>query len=173
MNNFVAEPTVVTDDMGIQYDYISDEGAGTSLGLFAEWPAHRVEINDDGLRILKDKIANRSLSLDDIKDTGVYSLLEDIGLITDEESLSEYLNDLLCINNTENGYIYCLYKNCDYENEDGSVLKFYSNKDDMINDFQSRHIPELTRWSEMTDEESDYWKERRNEIEEFYLIDHK
>ena len=35
-----AKPTIITDDMGLQYDYVTAEGAGTGFGGMGDWPVH-------------------------------------------------------------------------------------------------------------------------------------
>lgn len=166
-NNLVAEPTVITDDMGIQYDYISNEGAGTTLGLFTHWPAYLIRINENSLSQIKAKIQNGSLSRDDTENTGILSFLKNVCFSFDNSSLSNFLNGLTNIENIIDGSVYCLYNQHETNNP---VPKFYSDKDEIIKDFQAMYIPEMSSWSSMTEEEINYWENRREEIRNFFFI---
>lgn len=46
---FCAIPTVATFDMGLQYDYVTSNGAGTGFGGMGSWPIYEISsVNNIG-----------------------------------------------------------------------------------------------------------------------------
>ena len=43
MTNFCAVPTVQTMDMGLEFDFVDNIGAGTSFGSIGSWPLLKLE----------------------------------------------------------------------------------------------------------------------------------
>lgn len=172
MNDYlIAEPTAATYDMGLQYDYISEEGAGTSFGLFSEWPACRIFINGTDLSKITEKIRRSSLSFEDLKDTCFYSFIEDMDLSSKDISLSDFLKNLSDFDVSLDGYIYCLYNCTGPEHLIDPVPEFFTEENDLLVRFKENYANNIMRWSDMTDEVRAYWEERKEEIGEFYYID--
>ena len=169
--NIIAEPTAATYDMGLQYDYISDEGAGTAFGLFTEWPAYRIRISSDDLSKIKDKIKNLSLSFEDIKETYFYPFIEDSDFNVKEVSLSEFLENLKDTYDEQHDCIYCLYNYTGPDYLVDTIPVFYSNEKDLLEAFKDKYMNGIRSWYEMNDEEKAYWESRKEEIGEFYYID--
>lgn len=42
----LAYPTVMTQDMGLQYTSINKDGMYTGMGLFSEWPVYKIFVDD-------------------------------------------------------------------------------------------------------------------------------
>ena len=40
-----AQPTVITPDMGLRYEYVTSEGYGEGFGNMGDWPVYRLEIS--------------------------------------------------------------------------------------------------------------------------------
>lgn len=56
---FCAVPVMMTMDMGVQYDFITPEGAGSLFGTLGEWPAYCVQVVEESKwRRIREKVAN-------------------------------------------------------------------------------------------------------------------
>ena len=92
-----AIPTVITMDVGLQYDYITAEGAGTSLGNMGEWPAFKLKgIPTDRWMDIKAKVKNKALSEADLEGTELGLLVENLHRIYGE-MYSQFYPDLLIV----------------------------------------------------------------------------
>ena len=72
-----AQPIVITNDMGLQYEYVTPKGYGTSFGNMGDWPAYRLQhISNEKLQMLQAKIRDRTLTVEDLEqDRGRFSVL--------------------------------------------------------------------------------------------------
>ena len=169
-NYLLAEPVANTFDMGLEFEFITEKGAGTDLGYFAEWPAYKIQINKGTVLRIKEKISNNSLLKEDLKESGLYSFTEEIDFADKDISLSEFLEDLINLKTISNDYIYCL-RNPVFEDE--FCPEFYSNKNDLLNEFKNKYTSNIVLWPEMDSAEKEYWEERKKEIKSFYFTVYK
>ena len=91
-----AIPTVVTMDMGLQYDYATSEGAGTGFGGMGDWPAHMFNpIQNEQWHMIRKAIKENALAVSDLKGTGLDDFLGNVKTISDEDKIipSEVLTD--------------------------------------------------------------------------------
>ena len=71
-----AQPTVITNDMGLQYEYVTKEGHGEGFGNMGAWPTYRLEnISTEVLNRIKKKIQTRALVEEDLQGTDLYIAL--------------------------------------------------------------------------------------------------
>ena len=72
-----ATPTVMTGDMGLQYDYITSAGAGTGFGGMGDWPIWRLPtLESTKWEHIREAVRNSTLTLDDIAETGLDGIVE-------------------------------------------------------------------------------------------------
>ena len=106
-----AFPTVITDDMGLQFDVITPTGAYTYLGAIGDWPAwYFNRLDEQVIALLENKLQNNEkFSSEDFSNTDIYSFvkkLETIDGINLTESLKEIFNYPISDKNNFI-YIYC------------------------------------------------------------------
>lgn len=106
-----AFPTVVTTDMGVQFDVITPTGAYTYLGAIGDWPAwcfNRIDEKVTGL--LKSKLQNNEkFSSNDFFNTDIYLLAKKLEKV-DGVDLTEYLKDIVNYPYSDKNkfvYVYC------------------------------------------------------------------
>ncbi len=122
--SFGAEATEATIDMGLQYDYVCPEGAGTSFGLIGDRPAHYIRpIDKDTLNIIRTKISTESLEIDDFADTDLKAFYDYVFQVDrfEESSLSKVFAGLNKLPNDYGGELFCL---CDARSWDVSMRFF-------------------------------------------------
>ena len=85
-----AIPTVVTMDMGLQYDYATSEGAGTGFGGMGDWPAHMFNpIQNEQWHMIRKAIKENALAVSDLKGTGLDDFLGNVKTISDEDIMKQ------------------------------------------------------------------------------------
>lgn len=155
-----AIPTVVTMDMGLQYDYATSEGAGSGFGGMGNWPIHLFNpINGKQWLSIRECIRNKTIALEHLKNTGLDVFFQSIPTLGEEVVLSEVLEDLLNLpENLINKY-YCLFDTgIWYAKGDNPV--FFTSEYQLKDAFIVRYVNDLTRWEDMDDEELVGWYNR-------------
>ena len=151
-----AMPTVITEDMGLQYDYICSEGAGTSFGNMGDWPLHIIKgVSKGEVAELKSKINNKTLSDSDFTGTSFEAFHHDV---FDIQRLSEQIpyvkyKGLCSIPDDFEGDLYCLCDGLSWEPD----LSFYKSEEEIAKEFQAEYCNYYTPWEEMTYNELMHW----------------
>lgn len=106
-----AFPTVITDDMGLQFDVITPTGAYTYLGAIGDWPAWCFNrIDEKAIGILNNKLQNNeNFSSDDFINTDIYLLAKKLEKV-DGVDLTESLKDIVNYPYSDKNkfvYVYC------------------------------------------------------------------
>ena len=171
-----AIPTIVTMDMGLQYDYATSEGAGSGFGGMGNWPAHVFNpFNEKQWLSIREAIRNKTIALEHLKNTGLDVFVQSIPTLGEELVLSEVLEDLLSLpENLINKY-YCLFDTgIWYAKGDNPI--FFTSEKQLKDAFIDRYVNDLTRWEDMDEEELVGWHDRiHNEMAELsvYTYEHE
>ena len=170
---FCAVPTVMTMDMGIQYDYVYPEGAGSGFGGMGMWPAYFISGIENGKWIeIKQKLKSEMLTVDDLEGTelGIFAnnLFEDYyGACFRTIDLNDMLRGLIDLPDDLPDRIYILFDMGDIGYE-GHRPEFYIHKKDLLEAFQDAYCTDIEPWDEMGTEELQEWYERiDDEFDEF------
>ena len=152
---FCAIPTVCTMDMGIEFDFVCSEGAGTLFGVFGSWPMYRLrKVDKDKIEQFKAKVAKNKLTLEDLEGTDFYRLYNQC--VASEIDIQSLFWNISKLPDIDEDYLWCI---CDiYEYE--PCAEFFETKDDMIDSFQLNYCSEIQEWNDMEDEELETWLKR-------------
>ena len=87
---------VITNDMGLQYEYVTKEGHGEGFGDMGDWPAYRLEnISVEILTHIQQKIQEQKLEEDDLIGTDLYLFHRYVFDIPRPESCIPEINSFL------------------------------------------------------------------------------
>lgn len=140
---------VMTYDMGMQFEIMTSEGARTEIGNYSDWPYWKFKrLSSEELDILKTKIENKTLSVEDFSEpllTLVKSIIDGVKDIDLSETFKELLKYPL--SETEKDF----YVFCDIENWNFEIL-FFGKLEEMEKDFVERFAV-FNSWEEMDNEE--------------------
>ena len=168
---------VLTTDMGLQFDYASAEGCGTSLGNMGEWPVYRIHDK----RLLQQwshiisKIESEELTLKDISGTVLeeitLSLEHQYGSFSDKKdpehkllSLSEFYAPLTYLSLSKSESFYLMIDSAKWELD---KLEVSSTTDEARSRFEEKYCYYDT-WESLDDESLVYWYNRiNNDLEPF------
>lgn len=168
--SFCAVPTVATMDMGLEFEYVSSEGAGSVLGAFGEWPAIMLRpIPSEQWKAILEKVKDEKLTLYDLAGTDLEKLAIDIKKYHEDQfnDLSDTFSGLLTLADEITAPFYCLY---DLRAWDDSA-EFFQVESDLHNAFYERYCWDEISWDDMDDDELEEWNERINEeFQTFPLI---
>ena len=91
-----AFPTVGTDDMGIQFDVVTPDGAYTYFGGIGEWPVWFFDrLDNEHIENIKQKLKNRKkVTFNDFQGTDIFSFAKRLE-IRNEVDLSKTLKDIV------------------------------------------------------------------------------
>lgn len=162
---FCAIPSEYSMDFGLLYEYVMPEGAGSSVGTMISWPAYKMKNFDDDMgQVVKDKLVDNSLSLEDINGTEIGSFAEDIiGQYFDgtcsEGELSNLLSNMLNLPDTQSEYIYALFDSGMYLHIENKPV-FFGAREELLEEFKKEYCLEVTPWDTMDDEELASWYNR-------------
>lgn len=164
---FCSVPTVQTFDMGLQYDYICSEGAGTGLGNILSWPAYRIrKIGDEQWSIIQSKISNSTLSMKDLTATDLFALAE---IFTQANcvkyhNLADLFNDLCDFPKRLSGDFFCLFDDVSW----AWRPEFYSSEKEFLCRFEDKYCGGHVAWEDMGLEELEDWLSRsQDDLSEF------
>ena len=171
---FCAVPTVLTMDMGLEYDYISSEGASTCLGRIGEWPAYKLrKIVDAQWKAILQKYHNKELCEEDFIGTDIGLIIKRlhevygdmyeeyyqdiIGTFADLERLPESLPE----------EFFCLID----VREWGATPKFFTDYDELLEAFREEYCYDVIPWDRYDDQDLAWWLSRAEEdLSEFPLF---
>lgn len=121
---FCAVPTVQTIDMGIEFDFVDNCGAGTALDSIGSWPLFRLaNIEASKLAVIKRKIVEKTLDLQDIAGTDLQFIYE---------SCPNYKLVMLCdLQDIKTEYFWCFCDTYSFNPE----TKFFKTKEKMADYF--------------------------------------
>lgn len=166
-----AMPTVVTMDMGLQYDYATSEGAGTGFGGMGDWPAYMFEsIEKEKWIRIRARIKDNTLMAEDLKGTGLDVLLDKVHSINYEIVPSEVLKGLLDLPEELTGSYFCFFDAGQWFDQYAEKPMFFTSDKELKEEFISRFVDDLTKWEEMDDDELKNWYERlQDEMSDFAI----
>ena len=158
-----ATPTVMTGDMGLQYDYITSEGAGTGFGGMGDWPAWRLPtLEISKWKQIRMALQNSSLSINDIAETGLDDIVEKA-----QETIActpaVILKGLLDLSDELHGKCYyCFFDGGQWFNDTTLIPTplFYTDEAKIKDTFKNNYVYSLTTWDKMSDDEVEYWYNR-------------
>lgn len=170
---FGAKATVITMDMGLQYQYVCPEGAGDGFGNMGDWPCHYIRaINKDKLAAIRSKIKQGILVPSDFDGTNLKSFHEYVFSVDrfEEQNPNEKFNDLCSLPEDYDGDIYCLCDARDWY----PTLKFFTNQKALEEAFQKEYCDDINKWDSMSDDELQEWLERISDgLQGIYLINYE
>lgn len=160
-----ARPTVYTTDLGIQYEFATKNGCGECLGSMGDWPVHVVrEISPQMLKRIQLLITERSLSVEDIRETGLGSFFAYVfgcdrpGVNTPD--INTFFAGLCKLNGLEES-VYIL---CDGREWEPKVL-FFESYEAVAEAFEKKYVRDIVYWDDLDDEELSYWiRKIKNEL---------
>ena len=162
---FCAIATVVTEDMGLQYDYISSEGSGTGFGGMGRWPAYVfAPIPNDLWHMIRGKLNDGSLRIEDLDGTELKEFAEDLfesyygGFFRDIELL-DMMSGLKDLPESISTPFYCLFDMGDSGYANHRPV-FYATEGDFIEAFIDTYCSYFDKWEEMDTEDLENWWER-------------
>ena len=160
---FCAIPTVMTEDMGLEYDYVTSKGAGSSFGNIGDWPAYKMRgIPNPQWKAIKDKIEAKTVEESDLLGTDLEILIQDLRQIYGElydrfyKDLSETLESATTLPDALPDRLYC---RIDLGNW-GDKPDFYIDEKQFLEDFESYYCGAIQEWEDMSDKELLYWYDR-------------
>lgn len=165
--SFCAVPTVQTFDMGLEYDYINSEGAGTGSGNMLSWPAYKIrKIGDEQWGIIQSKISDSTLSINDLVDTDLFALAE---IFTQANcvkyhNLADLFHDLCDFPKCLSGDFFCLFDDVSW----AWRPEFYSSEKEFLCRFEDKYCGGQIAWEDMGFDELEDWLSRRqDDLSEF------
>ena len=136
-----AQPTVITNDMGLQYEYVTKEGHGEGFGNMGAWPTYRLEnISTEVLNRIKKKIQTRALVEEDLQGTDLYLFYRQVFDIPRPESyipeINDFFENLLSVSLKSDGLLFIMCDACQWKPE----AYFYSTYDELEQAFADCYV---------------------------------
>lgn len=162
---FCAIPTVITMDMGLQYDYVTPEGAGTGFGGMGRWPVYQLSgIEKSRWKEIRTKLSNKTLETLDLQGTDLDNFVESMfneyyGTQFREIELNEMLVGLLSLPDESPTFFYAIFDMGDIGHE-GHIPEFYDSKEKMLSEFQAYYCSDVDAWESMDEETLRSWIDR-------------
>lgn len=145
----LAYPTVMTQDMGLQYTTINQDGMYTGMGLFSEWPVYKILVDDKigdiiatlrrGGKVSKETLRNSCFG--DIFRVQVHDDRE----TTFFEAVIQFLVNIA--HDVESFWVFC-------QPDENTQLSL--SIEDVIKIFMECNVKELYAWGDIDDDEIDY-----------------
>lgn len=156
-----AVPTVVTYDMGIQYDYLVPQGAGTGFGGMGRWPLWRFStVEKAQWDVIVAHIKDKNLSIHDLIGTEFEIFVDNVALLgEDTVDYVRFFSGLLDLEWTGRDF-FCLYDNGMWYNPDSSIPIFRATEKEILVEFRDQYCSDVVTWEDMTDEEIESWYDR-------------
>lgn len=159
-----AQPTVITYDMGLQYEYVTPEGHGEGFGNMGAWPTYCLNnINNVVFETIKHKIKDGVLTTDDLAGTDLLLFYNHVFDIPRPEScipdICDFFENLLSVQLKSNGQLYVMCDACQWEPE----AYFYSTYEELEEAFADYYASDVEEWECLDDEELDEWLHRAEE----------
>ena len=162
----VAAPTAETIDMGLQYDYITANGAGTSLGVMSSWPVYKLNvIGVDQWKAIRENIRTQTIMKSDFDGTDIEKLIIKMHSIYGDQFKKYYsdtasiFDDLLTLPEELDVDFYCILDIY----VPGEKPVFFADKKELQAAFVEKYCIDIINWEEMSDEEISAWTKRLEE----------
>ena len=150
-----AVPTVATQDMGLQYDYITPEGAGTDFGGMGRWPLYKFHgIIADRWYAICDGINKGTLALEDLAGTGLDLMFATIYTPVDLDP-AKVFEHLPQIDGTQ-PYYYCLFDTGMFYSPSRNPM-FFNDEAAAAMAFFKEYGGHVTTWEQMSATEIRSW----------------
>ncbi len=162
---FNAMPTVATYDMGLQYDYVMPEGAGSNLGSMGQWPAYWFAgIPDGKWQEIRNALSESKLTIDLLHGTDLHAFAEHIendyyGAQFRKIELNDMLSELLTLPDSLPERFFSLF-DMGYSGYSGHKPLFFETEEAFLDEFKKSYCWDIVKWDEMTDESLIYWADR-------------
>lgn len=145
-----AHPTVMTYDMGLQFDIMDSTGAETNLGNVGDWPLWKFKrLNQEEIENISEKINNKTLKVEDFVGIEIEPFIETIISQYKEIKLYEVIKDIVKYpysNEIPDFFVYCDTKSWSFE------LEIFGTENEIIEDFYKR-FSIYTKWEDYDDDE--------------------
>lgn len=140
MSSFVAYPTAMTYDMGMEYEVISKNGFMGSRCRFERWPAFIIDIFPEIRSLIEKRRLGKELLVEDFNETPLKGFISE-----DEMDCIKKLFDVISLDSK----IYMLEL-------PWGTNAFYLSKEELLDAFFDKYGGVETEWDEMEDESIDY-----------------
>ena len=169
-------PTVITEDMGLQYDYITSKGAGTGFGGMGDWPIWRLPtLSTDKWEHIRSAIQNGTLTEEDITETGLDDIVEKAQQ-TSSCTAATILKNLLVLPAELEGNCYYCFFDGNQRFDDTTFIPepiFYTDELKVKKAFIDEFVSSITTWDEMSDEDIEFWYNRtHDDLEQLTYYDY-
>lgn len=152
-----ARPTVMTYDMGLEYEYVTPEGCGSVFGAVGDWPVHRIlDVSPEALTQIKAKIQSGSLQKEDLIGTGLYGFYHYIFGVERPDAATPSITDFfkgLLETEPNNDSFFVLSDARSWTPE----AFFYPDYEEMASAFIDQYEFDTQKWDDLDDEELDGW----------------
>lgn len=167
-----AQPTVITNDMGLQYEYVTKDGHGEGFGDMGDWPAYKITgVSNEKLESLKQKVRCNILTVADLENTDLILFYNKVfGVCRPEEyipALCGFFENLISVVSVSENTLFAL---CDAHQLEPKVF-FYSTYDELEKAFTNRYACCIEEWERLEDDELEVWLKRtENELDTIPFI---
>lgn len=165
--HFCAIPTMQTYDMGLQYDFICPEGAGTGFGNMLSWPVYKIRrIDDQKWLDIQSKIKDSSLQFEDLADTDLSSLAKvfNDSVNVEYDCFAVLFSDLSHFPNHLSEDFYCLFDDVSWDCEP----EFFASETEVQDRFRDKYCGGKVAWEDMEIDELEDWLSRsQDDLSEF------
>lgn len=157
-----AQPTVITNDMGLQYEYVTSEGYGEGFGNMGAWPAFVLRRNPrEKIESIQKKIQAGVLCEEDLDGTELRPFYDYVMGIWRPDScvpaICELFSDLVSLSPNDSGEIYVICDVCQWEPE----AFFFLTYEEMEEAFEELYASDIYQtWDELEDDELEAWLKR-------------
>ena len=166
-----AQPTVITNDMGFQYEYVTKEGHGEGFGNMGDWPAYRLKnISSETLSYIQKQIREQTLKEEDLKGTDLHLFYRYVFDRPRPEScipeICDFFGSLLSVSIEDKGSVFVL---CDARQWKPEAF-FYSTYDELEEEFADSYVSYIEEWDNLDDDELEEWVHRVEELNTISFI---
>lgn len=158
-----AAPTIMTMDMGLEFDYITAKGAGSILGTIGEWPAYKFHVIDaEKWQEIRSKLKDGTIEEQDFNGTDIERLIRYLhsiyGDLYDQfyKDVTATYAGMLELPEKINGPFFCLLDVRAW----GEKPAFFGDEQSLKEEFRDRYCCDITEWKDMDEEEIRNWYER-------------
>lgn len=156
-----SQPTVITYDMGLQYEYVTHVGHGEGFGNMGDWPAYRLEdLTEEKINIIKTKIQAKILTVADLGGTDLRLFYDYVFNVWRPDScipdICVFFENLLSVSLKPNGQLYIMCDACQWEPE----AYFYSTYEELEEAFIDYYASDVEPWEDLEDDELEEWLHR-------------
>ncbi len=164
-----AAPTVMTFDMGLEYEYITPEGVGSGFGGMGSWPALAFgPFPEEKWNKIITAIRNKNLTMDMLAGTGLDTLADEVHSF-EEVPLHELYEKLPLVQNPQNKF-YSLFDTGLWY---AAPPEFLDSKEELEKRFKEDYCGWITPWNELSDNNVDNWYEKlHDKLNEFLIFDY-